>query len=75
MIKPTFRKKRSKLAMILLIPIFPIVFLAGWSLYCIGESWHQNNTNLLQKPTNNTSTKQEETELVMTPQEEQIIAN
>jgi hypothetical protein len=75
MTKPTFRKKRSKLAMILFIPIFPIVFFAGWSLYCIGQSWHQNNTNLLQKPTNNTSTKQEDAELVMIPQEEQIIAN
>jgi hypothetical protein len=75
MIKPTFRKKHSKFAMILFLPVFPIVFLAGWSLYCIGQSWHQNNTNLLQKPTINTSTKQTDTELVMIPQEEQIIAN
>ena len=74
MTKPTFRKKRSKLAMILFMPIFSIVFMAGWSLYCIGQSWHQN-TNLPQKPINNTPTKQEETELIMIPQEKQIRAN
>jgi hypothetical protein len=74
MTKPTLRKKRSKLAMILFLPFFPIVFIAGWSLYCIGQSWHQN-TKLLQKPINKAPTKQDEVELVMIPQEKQITAN
>ena len=75
MTKPTSRKKLNKLAILLLIPIMPLIFIAGWSLYCMGQPWHQN-TNQPQKPTNKTPTKQEEVELFMIPQqEEQILAN
>jgi flagellar basal body-associated protein FliL len=74
MTKSTSRKKRNKLTVILLAPILAIVFIAGWSLYWIGQSWHQN-TKQPQKPTYKTPTKQDEVELIMIPQEEQILAN
>jgi cytoskeletal protein RodZ len=74
MTKSTSRKKRNKLTVILLAPILALVFIAGWSLYWIGQSWHQN-TKQPQKLTNNTQTKQDEIELIMIPQEEQILAN
>jgi hypothetical protein len=75
MTKPTTRKKRSKLTVALLAPIFLIVFIAGWSLYWIGQSWQQN-TKQPQKPINKTTPKQDNIELIMIPQqEEQILAN
>jgi uncharacterized membrane protein len=74
MTKSTGRKKRNKLALILLAPILPIVFIAGWSLYWIGQSWNQN-IKQLQKSTNKTPPKQDEVELIVIPQqEEQILA-
>ena len=74
MIKPTSRKKRSKLTIILLAPFVAIIFIAGWSLYCIGQPWHQK-TKQPHKPTNKTPTQQDELELIMIPQEQQILAN
>jgi hypothetical protein len=73
MTKPTSRKKRNKLRAILLAPILSIIFLAGWSLYWIGQSRHQN-TKQRQNPTH-TTTKQDEFELIMIPQEEQMLTN
>jgi hypothetical protein len=67
-------KKRNILAMVLLAPIFPIIFIAGWSLYWIGQSWNQN-IKQLQKPTNKTLSKQDEVEFIVIPNEEQIITN
>jgi len=75
MTKPTNRKKRSKLTIFLLAPILAIVFVAGWSLYWIGQS-KQPQTKQLQKTTNKTSTNHNDIELIMIPkQEEQILTN
>ncbi len=75
MIKPTNRKKRSKLTIFLLAPILAIVFVAGWSLYWIGQS-NQPQTKQPQKTTNKTPTNHNEIELIMIPkQEEQILTN
>jgi flagellar basal body-associated protein FliL len=72
MTKPTRRKKRSKLIAILLAPILSIIFIAGWSLYWIGQSRHQNE----KQPQNPTPiTKQDEFALIMIPQEEQMLTN
>ena len=68
------RKKRSKLIILLLAPIFPLIFIAGWSLYCIGQGWHQN-TKQPQKPTNKTPTQHDGVEFGVIAQEEQILAN
>jgi capsular polysaccharide biosynthesis protein len=74
MTRSTSRKKRSKLAMILFLPIFPIVFIAIWSLYWIGQSWNQNTKQLLNQA-GKTSAKPDGVELIVIPQEEQILAN
>jgi len=75
MTKPTNRKNRSKLTMLIVAPILSLVFMAGWSLYCIGQSGHQN-TKQLQKPISKSLSKQDEVELIVIPQqEEQIIAS
>jgi hypothetical protein len=73
MTKPTSRKKRNKLTAILLAPILSIIFIAGWSLYWIGQSHHQN-TKHPQNPTL-TTTKQDEFELILISQEEQMVTN
>ena len=72
MIKPTNRKKRNSLKVVLLAPIFVIFFIAGWSLYWIGQSWQQN-TKQPKKPLNSTPTNQNEVELIMIPQQEEQI--
>jgi hypothetical protein len=71
--KPTSRKKRNKLTAILLAPILSIIFIAGWSLYWIGQSRLQD----AKKPENpiNSSAKQDEFELIVIPQEEQMLTN
>lgn len=74
MTKLTNRKKRNKLTILLLSPIMLIVFMTGWSLFCMGQPSHQNNKQP-QKPTNNTSKKQDEIEFSMISQEEQILTN
>ena len=72
---PTSRKKRSKLTVVLLAPILIIVFIVGWSLYCI-EQPGQLNEKQPQKSINKTPAKQDNIELIMIPpQEEQILAN
>ena len=72
--KPLYRKKRSKLQVVLLAPILAIVFMVGWSLCCIGQT-NQLKTRQPQKPINKTSTDQNEIELIVIPKQEQIIAN
>ena len=75
MTKPTRRKKRNKLAVILLAPIIAILFLVGWSLSWIGQIG-ETKAKQPQKPINKTSTKQGKVELIMIPQiEEEISAN
>ena len=75
MTKPTSRKNRNKLTMLLIAPIISIVFIAGWSLYWIGQIGHQN-TKQLQKLTSKPLAKQDEVELIVIPQqEEQILAS
>jgi hypothetical protein len=74
MTKPTNRKRLNKLTILLLAPITGIVFIAGWSLYCIGNSWHKN-IKQQQKPANKTPTRQAEVEFFMIPQEQQILIN
>jgi flagellar basal body-associated protein FliL len=75
MTKPTNRKNRSKLTMLIVAPILSLVFMAGWSLYWIGQSGNQN-TKQLQKPISKSLSKQDEVELIVIPQqEEQIIAS
>ena len=73
MTKPINRKKRSKLARILFAPLFPLFFIAGWSLYCIGQPGHQNTKQ--PQTIAKTSTKQDEVELFMIPQAGQILAD
>jgi hypothetical protein len=74
MAKSTTRTKRSKLTIILLSPLLIFVFIAGWSLYCIGQPWQ--HTKQTQQPTNKTPTEQDTLELLVIPQqEEQILAN
>ena len=73
-IKPLYRKKRSKLHVALLAPILAILFIFGWSLYCIGQA-KQPKKRQSQKPINKTSKDQNEVELVVIPKQEQIISN
>ena len=73
-IKPLYRKKRSKLHVALLAPILAILFIFGWSLYCIGQTNHPK----IKQPKrliNKTPADQNEIELVVIPKQEQIIAN
>jgi flagellar basal body-associated protein FliL len=75
MAKSTIRKKRNKLTIILLSPFLIFAFIAGWSLYCIGQSW-QKNIKQTQQQTNKTPPKQDNIALTVIPQqEEQILAN
>ena len=74
MTKSTTRTKRSKLTIILLSPLLIFVFIAGWSLYCIGKPWQQ--VKQTQQPINEMPTKRDAVELaVISQQEEQIRAN
>jgi len=70
MTKPTARK-RSKVARILLSPIFAIFFLVGWSLYWIG----QKETRQPKKRTNKmtSKSKEDQLELILIPEEEQTL--
>jgi len=75
MTKPSTRKKRNKLTIALLAPIFIIIFLAGWSLYLIGQP-RRPNTKQRQKPIKKTRAKQDQIELIVIPQrEKEILAN
>lgn len=70
---PNKRKKRSKLAVALLLPITAAMFLLGWTLFCIGQ--RQTKTKQPQKPLNTASAEKEELELIfISDKEEQIIA-
>jgi len=70
MTRPTHRKKRSKITIILLFPIMAIVFLFGWGLYWIG----QKETKHPKNPIIKTAPKQKvELELTVIPQEEQTL--
>jgi hypothetical protein len=73
MTKSVSRKKRNKLAIVLLAPILAITFIAGWTLSWIGQTG-QPKTKQPQKTFNKTPAKQDEIELIMIPQEEQIPA-
>jgi hypothetical protein len=74
MIKPTKRKKRSKLALALMAPVLMIVFIAGWTLSRIGQP-KSTKAKQPQKPINKPQAKQEEFKLVViSNQEEQIEA-
>ena len=72
MTKPTNRKNRHKLARLIAAPILSIVFMAGWSLYWIGQAGHQN-IKQIQKPTSKPLAKQDEVELIVIPQQEEQI--
>jgi flagellar basal body-associated protein FliL len=72
MIKPTIRKKRSKLKVALLSPIFITVFIVGWSLYFIGQS-EQQKAKQPQKPVIKKPAQPNEIELIVIPQEESQI--
>lgn len=71
--KTPVRKKRSKLAVILLAPIFALVFIVGWSLYWIGQSRQKQSQPL--KPKNKMPAKQDEIELIVIPEEARLIAD
>ena len=72
MIKPINRKRKNKFKVLLLAPIFAIVFLVGWSLYWIGQS----NTKHPQKTVNKAPTKQDNVDLIMIPeQENEVLTN
>jgi hypothetical protein len=72
MIKPTIRKKRSKLKVALLSPIFIVVFIVGWSLYFIGQSG-QPKLKQPQKPVIKKPAQPSEIELIVIPPEERQI--
>jgi hypothetical protein len=72
MIKPTIRKKRSKLKVALLSPIFIAVFIVGWSLYFIGQS-ELPKSKQPQKPVIKKPAQPNEIELIVIPQEERQI--
>jgi hypothetical protein len=72
MIKTTIRKKRSKLKVALLSPIFITVFIVGWSLYFIGQS-EQPKLKPQQKPVIKKPAQPNEIELIVIPQEERQI--
>ncbi len=70
---PNKRKKRSKLAITLLLPITAVMFFVGWSLFCIGQK--QPKAKQPQKPLNITPAEKEELELIfISDKEEQILA-
>jgi len=73
--KPTARKKRGKITIAILAPILTILFIVGWTLYCIGQR-SPTKEKQVQKPINKTPTKQDNIELIMIPQDEkEIITN
>jgi len=75
MTRPSTRKKRNKLTMALLAPIFVIIFIVGWSLYCMGQP-RRSNTKQQQKPIKKTAAEQNQIELIVIPQQEkEILAN
>ena len=74
MTKPTNRKKRNKLTILLLAPVMALTFIVGWSLCSIGQIGLQN-TKQPQKQTAINHAKQDTVELFMIPQEKQILAN
>jgi flagellar basal body-associated protein FliL len=64
------RKKRGKLTKILIAPVAALIFLVGWSFYCIGQAGHKK------QKLNKTATKPENVQLMFIPlQEEQAITN
>ena len=68
--KPTKGRRRSRIIKFLLLPLFAIIFVVGWSLYWVG----QRETKQPKKPVNRTTTKlNEELELIVIPKEEQTI--
>jgi flagellar basal body-associated protein FliL len=74
MSKPTIRKKRSKLKIVLLSPLLIVVFIVGWGLYFIGQS-EQPKSNQQPKPNIKKPERLNEIELIVIPQEEsQIVA-
>jgi hypothetical protein len=75
MTKPLNRKKHNKLTIALLAPFLVILFVTGWSLYCIGQR-NSLKEKQLKKPISKAPTKQDNIELIMISQEEkEIIAN
>jgi len=75
MTKPSTRKKRNKLTIALLAPICIIIFIAGWSLYWIGQP-RRPNTKPQQKPIKKAPAEQDQIELIVIPQQEkEILAN
>jgi hypothetical protein len=66
MVKPFNKRKQNKLKVLLLAPICAMVFIIGWSLYCLGQS----KTKHTQKTINKVQTKQEEVEIIMIPVQE-----
>jgi flagellar basal body-associated protein FliL len=70
MTKPAPRKKRGKIAKVLLFPLLAIFFVVGWSFYWIG----QKETKQPKKPLGKTTSRQkEELELIVIPQEEKTL--
>ena len=70
MTKRPNRKKRSKLAILLLAPVIALTFIVGWSLYWIGNK-QQKQT---QATTPKIDAEQDPVELMVIPmQEEQTI--
>jgi hypothetical protein len=72
MTKRSNRKKRSKIAILLLAPVMALTFLVGWSLYWIGSTKQKQPLAITPK----THAKQDNVQLIVIPrQEEQIITN
>ena len=72
MTKRPNRKKRSKLAILLLAPVMALTFIVGWSLYWIGNTKQKQP----QAPTPKMRAEQDPVQLiVISRQEEQTITN
>ena len=72
MTKHPNRKKRSKLAILVLAPVMALTFIVGWSLYWIGNTKQKQP----QAPTPKINSEQDQVQLMVIPmQEEQTITN
>jgi flagellar basal body-associated protein FliL len=71
-VKTTVRKKRSKIAIVLLSPILVFTFIVGWCLYWIGQS-RQPKIENPQQQIIKIPVKQDGIELDMIPQDQKQV--
>jgi hypothetical protein len=72
MAKPTYGKKRNKLAVALLSPVLVVVFIIGWVLYFMGQS-ERPKAKQPQQTISKEPSSRDEIELIVIPNEEEKI--